>query len=175
SHPLRMNFPYPQAFTRVNVADTAQHALVQEQRLNAGAPPADTVDKLFLAYLERVGAKSYQFLGQRLFRQIGDASEAPRVDVAQFAAVIQQQANMGVLCAWFFRGARRYLPGHPQMHEQGCRARALAPAHTVASCIRGEPQQHEFSIALDSLDPAARQMLLERHGIVDEIRFAKRD
>src|SRR6266571_3858284 len=82
---------------------------------------------------------------------------------------------MGVLFAWSFRGAWRHMPGHSQMHEQGYRVRALAPGHTVASRIRGEPQQHEFSIALDGLNPAARQMLLERHGIVDEIRFPKRN
>src|SRR5712692_9614846 len=104
-----MNFRSPQAFIRVNVADTAKHALVQEQRLDARAPPADSADKLFLAHLERVGTKSRQFLSQRRFRKVGDAPEAPRVGVAQLAAVIQQQANMGVLLAWLFRGAWHHL------------------------------------------------------------------
>jgi hypothetical protein len=50
----------------------------------------------------------------------------------------------------------------------------LASVITVRPGPRRKPQQHEFSIALDGLNPTSRQVLLQSYGIVDEICFSKR-
>src|SRR6266478_6250543 len=54
----RMDFGSPQALIRVDIADAAQHALVQQQRLDPRAPPANPVCKFFLAHFQRVSAES---------------------------------------------------------------------------------------------------------------------
>src|SRR5690349_22806224 len=45
----RMNLRPPQAFVGINVADAAQHALIQKQRFDARAPPANSFHKLLFA------------------------------------------------------------------------------------------------------------------------------
>jgi len=41
---------------------------------------------------------------------------------------------------------------------------------TPLSRFKGrQPQQHEFTVTLNSFDPSSGQVLLQRHGVIDEI------
>ncbi len=99
-----MNLRFPEALIGIDIADAAEHALVQQQRFDPRAPAANPVREFFLAHFERIGAESGQLFRKRYCRQVGDAPETPRIRVAQFAPIIQKQANM---CVLFQRLSRR--------------------------------------------------------------------
>src|SRR4029077_4893239 len=79
SQPRWMDPGSPQAFIGIDIADAAQHALVQQERLDPRAAPAKPLGEFFLADFERVGAESGQLFGKRRFRQVSDAAKAPRI------------------------------------------------------------------------------------------------
>ena len=126
-----MNLRPPQALVGIDVANAAKHALIQKQRFDARTPLANPFHKLLFANFKRVRAKPGQFLCKRSFRQIGDAPKPPRVDIAQFATVIQKHANVSVLFARLLRGACRHLSGHSQVHEQRSLLRCILAAIAV--------------------------------------------
>src|SRR5207248_7583970 len=68
---------FPQALIRIDISDAAQHALVQQQRLDPRASPANPVREFHLAHFERIGAESGQLFGKQCFRQV---SNAPKTD-----------------------------------------------------------------------------------------------
>ena len=118
SQPRRMDPGPPKALIRIDIANATQHALVQQQRLDPRAPSANPVREFLLAHFQRVGAESGQLFGERGFGQVGDAAKTPRIGVAQFAPVIQKQADMSVFLQRLPRRTRRNLARHSQMHEQ---------------------------------------------------------
>src|SRR6266513_85009 len=118
SEPRRMNLRFPQTLIRIDISDAAQHALVQQQRLDPRASPANPVRKFHLAHFERIGAESGQLFGKQRFRQVSNAPKTPRIGVAQFAPIIQKYANVSVLLKSSPRRTRRDLAGHSQMYQQ---------------------------------------------------------
>ncbi len=83
-----MNFRAPKAFIRVDIPDTAQHALVQQQSLDSRAPSANSAREFFLTHFQRIGAETGQLFGKQRFSQISNSAKAPRVGVAQFPPII---------------------------------------------------------------------------------------
>src|SRR5713226_1716249 len=175
AEPRWMSFCFPQTLIRVDIADTAQHALIQQQCLDPRAPFANSVRKFLFAHFEWIGTESGQLFGKKRFRQIGDAAKTPRIGIAQFAPVIQKQANVSVFFQRLPGWTRRDLAGHSQMHEQRC-GRRIPICNSAEFLIRRrQSQQHEFAVTLHRFDLAARQVLLQRGRIIDKIRFTQHD
>src|SRR6266850_1133787 len=78
---------------------------------------------------------------------------------------------MSMFFTWSLRWHRSDLTGHAQMHQQ-CRRRSIPiGGYAVPSSRRGKPQQHELSKTLHGRNPPPRQVLLQRCGIINEIRL----
>jgi hypothetical protein len=173
SQPRWVHFGSPETFVGINISYTAEHTLIQKERLDPSAPDVNPFRKFLFAYFQRICAETLKLFGKQRLRQVSDAPEAPRIRVAQFASVIQEQTDMSVFFPGILGGKRRELPGHSQMNEQGRRRGVSIGGDAVRSLHSGKPQQHEFSVALDGFDLASWQVLFQRHGIVDEICLAQ--
>lgn len=69
------------------------------------------------------------------------------------------------------------MTGHAEMNEERS-GRAVTVCGERLCGIRTdrrEAKKHEFAVAVHSFNAAARQVLFERDGIVDEVGFAKAD
>jgi hypothetical protein len=91
-----MNAGSPQAFVRVDVAHAAQDALVEQKRFYAGAASAQLRDEFLFGGFERIEA---EFAEDGLVSAIGQhahAAEAANVGVAELAAIIQGEEDVGV-------------------------------------------------------------------------------
>src|SRR5260370_15159820 len=64
SPPHGINLCPPQTFIRVNIADAAQHALIQQPRFNLRVPRTDSRCKFLSAHQQRIGAKRRPFITQ---------------------------------------------------------------------------------------------------------------
>jgi hypothetical protein len=61
------------------------------------------------------------------------------------------------------------------MYKQGFRSfLAVRSAVSCSSRSRHEPQKHEFSVPLDGCNLPSGQVLFQRQGIINEIRFPQR-
>src|SRR5580693_56541 len=156
-----MNLRAPQTLVRIDVTHATKDALIQQQSLDPRVPPPDSRCKFSGTDFQRVGAKGDQLFCKWRGREISYAPESPWVGIPQLAAVIQQQPNVRVLGAWLCGGVGREPSGHAQMHEQGrsCRVTVSRKVYAAAQGLR-QTQQHEFSVALDRIDPPSRKMLL---------------
>src|SRR5258708_26167647 len=94
-----MNPGLPQAFIRIDVADPAQHSLIQQHRLNPRRSAADTLSKLLERNLQGIGAKPQQLLPQLLAGQQRNPPESPRINVAKFPSISEQRRQMRMLRA----------------------------------------------------------------------------
>src|SRR6267154_6523497 len=170
-----MNLRFPQALIRIDISDAAQHALVQQQRLDPRASPANPVREFYLAHFKRIGAESGQLFGKQCLRQVSNAPKTPRIGVAQFAPIIQKYANVCVLLKSSPRRTRRDLAGHSQMYQQRRLRRIAICGNAGLSIDRRQPQQYEFPIAFYCLDLAPGQVLLQRGRIIDKISLTEPD
>src|SRR5712671_2583089 len=118
SPPHRMNPGSPQTFVRINISDSPQHALIQQQRLDMCLPRTNARRKLLRAHQQRLGPKCCQLLRQQLRSKIGHAPKAPRVRVAQLTSIIKLEPYVRVLRARLRSPTRRKLPSHSQMHQR---------------------------------------------------------
>jgi len=114
-----MDLGSPETFVGVDISDTAQDGLVEKQSLDARTARADAVGKGLGLDFKRLSAESQEFVVQRLTREISHAAEAARVGVAELAAIIEFEPNVGVLFVRFGSGLRREMAGHAEMNEQG--------------------------------------------------------
>src|SRR5579859_5913608 len=168
-----MNFRAPKAFVSVDVADATQSGLVEQQRFDAGFVRFQKVSELLFRNFERIGAEAFQ-LCRKIFRsEIGHSAEAPRVGIAELAAIIEEQAYVRVLGKRRIRRMRRKMAGHSQMNKQ--RAVAFVAVRALSGTASRQANEHKFAKTLDALNGAARQMFFEGSGIIDKIRFAKSD
>ncbi len=87
--------------------------------------------------------------------------------------IIERKKCMCVFFGWLGRGAWSNLPGHSKVHKQCCWNRVTVRRHEFAATNSRQPQQHEFSIALDGFDQPAGQILLKRSRIINEISFTE--
>src|SRR5256884_1141398 len=170
-----MNLRFPQALIRIDISDAAQHALVQQQRLDPRASPANPVREFHLAHFERIGAESGQLFGKQCFRQVSNAPKTPRIGVAQFPPIIQKYAKVSVLLKSSPRRTRRDLAGHSQMYQQRRLRRIAIGGNAGLSTHRRQSQQYEFPIAFHRLDLAPGQVLLQRGRIIDKISLTEPD
>src|SRR5216684_2338140 len=166
-----MNLRSPQTLIRIDIADTAQHALVQQQGFDPRAPSTNSFGEFLLAHFKWIGAEPRQLLGKQRFGEVGDAAKTPRIHIAQFAPIIQEHANVSVFFSWLRRWNRRDLSGHPQVHKQRRGRRLPISDDAILSLRRRQPQQHELAVTLHGLNLAARQVLLQCGGIIDESVF----
>jgi len=113
-----MNFGAPKAFVGVDVADTAEEALVKEQGFDSGTARAQALREILEFDFEGISAKGAKFVGERIFRKIGDAAETPRIGVAQLAAVVEKQNDVSVFFGRFGGGIWREIAGHAEMDEE---------------------------------------------------------
>src|SRR5258708_39367760 len=114
-----MNLRSPQTFIRINVADAAQNALIQQQRFDLPIPRTDARDKLLSANQQRIGPKYRQLLREPRPGEIRHPSKSARIRVAQLPPIIKLKPHMRMLRRSLRRGTRRKLPRHSQMYEQG--------------------------------------------------------
>src|SRR5262249_45137597 len=84
-----MNLGAPQAFVGVDVADTAEHALIQQQRLDSRAALPDARSEILGGDFEGGCAECREVLRERSFGEISHAAEATRVGVAKLTPVIE--------------------------------------------------------------------------------------
>src|SRR4029077_18985810 len=92
--PCRMNLCAPQTFVGVDVADSAQDGLIEQQGLDPCAARADALGKFLRAHLQRISAKVCELFSEQRAGEIGNAAEAARIDVAQLASVVQSEPDV---------------------------------------------------------------------------------
>src|SRR5208282_152898 len=89
SQPHRMDPGFPQALIGVDVSHAAQNPLIQQQRLDSCTLSTDSRRELLQPRFQRIRAESPQLLLQRFARKIRHPAKSPRVDVPQFAPIVQ--------------------------------------------------------------------------------------
>jgi hypothetical protein len=160
-----MNSRAPKAFVGVNVADSAQHALIKKQSFDPGAARAQSNREFFFGCFERVKAETAEDPLSRVVRQNSKTSKSPDVRISQLAAIVERKKRVRV---WHDRrfGRTRYdLPGHAQMNQERESRRVF---------VRGfEVENDKFPVAAHARDPAFGQPLLEGGRVLDEIGFAQ--
>ena len=181
SQARRMNLRPPQTFIRIDISHAPQHALIEQQRLDSRSPRAHARHKFLRAHFERIRPKPAQLLFEGRPSKIRHAPKTPRVRVTEFPSVIEKETRMRMLRARLRSRLRRDMAGHAKMNEQRRRS-AIAigfpvrrRATTLCSGGRHQSKQHEFSVALDGCNLSSGQVLLQRGGIINEIRFPQRD
>jgi len=181
SQARRMNLRPPQTFIRIDISHAAQHALIEQQRLDSRSPRPYSRHKFLRTDRQRIGPKPMQLLLERHSFKVRHAPKTPGVRVTQLAPIIEQETRMGMLLARLRSRMRRDMPRHPKMDKQR-RWSAIAigrpdrrrPA-TSYSRWEHQPQQQEFSVSLDGCNLSSGQMLFQRDRIINEIRFPQRD
>src|SRR5580704_12249169 len=113
-----MNLRAPQTFVRIDVSDAPQEPLIQQQRLDPCAARSRLLHKLLNGDFQRIRAEGSQLSRKWPCRQIGEATKSPRVGIAQFAIIVEQETGMGMFFARLRRGIRTNLSSHSEMHEQ---------------------------------------------------------
>jgi len=181
SQTRRMNLRPPQTFIRINISDASQHALIEQQSLDACPPHSHPCHKFLRAHLQRIGTEPAQLLFERRSLKVCQAAKAPGIRVTQLPPVIEQKTRVRMFLAGLRPRMRRDVPRHPKMDKQrrriaisiGCSARRRSSA--LRAGWRCQPQQHEFSMSIDSCNLFSRQVLFQRDGIINEIRFPQRN
>lgn len=113
-----MDFSAPEAFIGVDVTDTAEEALIEQKGFDAGAAATKGGSEIGGGYFERVGTKTGEFVSEERFIEISHAAEATRIGVAEFAAVVEQHADVRV---FFKRQVGRNgskLTGHAEVDKK---------------------------------------------------------
>src|SRR5262249_34932624 len=171
SETRRVNAGSPQALVRIDIADAPENGLIKEQGLDARSARADAISKFCGANLQRLSPKTQKLVSKRFTHKIGHATEAARIGVAKFAAIVEFEKDMSVLLMRLGRALRREMAGHTEMNEE--RAFFTIRGRCSVRSGRRKVQEHELAVTLDGFDAAARKMLLQRHGIIDEIGLAE--
>src|SRR5262245_30825959 len=113
-----MDFRFPQTFVSVDVADSAQNALVEQNRFDAGLAGVDATRKFVRSDVQRIRTEAFQFSVQRSSREICYTAESARIGVAQLAAVVERESNVCMFRERLFRSVRRQVAGHSEVHQQ---------------------------------------------------------
>lgn len=113
-----MDFGAPETFIGVDVADAAEEALVQKKGFDAGAAAAKCGSEIGGADFERVGTKTGELGREQRFVEISHAAETAWIGVAEFAAVVEEQANVGVLFERQVGRSGGELAGHAEVDQE---------------------------------------------------------
>src|ERR1035437_9482460 len=138
-----MNSGAEEGFIGINVAQSTEEALVQQQRLDAGLAALEGGGEILERDLQRLGPEFCNPRGEFLAEL--DAAELAAVVIEQDTAV-ERQDGVGVLAR---RAIEQEAAGHAEMNDQ------------VSAAI--ERYQDELSIAPDAGDSAAPDA--RRHGM----------
>src|SRR5262249_48971534 len=92
-----MNSRAPEALVGVDVADAAQGSLVEQERLDSRFMRFEKSDELLLGNFKWIGTKTTEFRRQIFRGKESHATEATGIGVAEFAAIIEQEPDVGVL------------------------------------------------------------------------------
>ncbi len=84
-----MNLCAPQTFVCIDIPDSAQETLIQEQGFDPRAAISRLLHKFLNTNFQWVSAEGAQFFLKRTGRKIGKSPESPRVRVAEFAAIVE--------------------------------------------------------------------------------------
>lgn len=116
AQPLRIDARAPKALVRVNVADTAQHRLIEQQRLDSRPPVLQKVNKLLFRRLQWLKSQRAEALFLHSVLNDCHAAESPHVCIAQLAPVIEGEEHVSMRHDGRAGVASHQLPGHPQMN-----------------------------------------------------------
>jgi len=158
-----MNLGTPQAFVGVNVTDAADNGLIEKKRFATGVATVDQVDEGFASGFEGVGTEAKEFFLKARAGEEGHAAKTPGIDIAKFAAIVEEEDYMGVLGVRLGDGPGHEGAGHAEMNKQS------------GWLLRGgvsEAEEHEFSVAFDAFDGAGGKIEFDFRGIIDEVGFA---
>src|SRR5580692_4406254 len=170
-----MDLRAPQALIRIDISDTTQEALIQQECLDPRAAGSRLLHKFFNTNFQGISTEGLQFLRERLRSQVSKPTEAARIGVAQLAGIVEQETGVSVFLARLSGGIRPDLSRHSEMHEQCGGTSVPVFCRRDSGIDLRKPQKHEFSVALHGFDLPSRQMLLERGRVIDEIRFPEAD
>jgi len=84
-----VNLSPPQGLIRVDIANTADDTLIQQQSLDPRSAGQDPLDEIIDGCLERVGAKTLKLSLQHGTGKVRHPPESARINVAQLASIIQ--------------------------------------------------------------------------------------
>ena len=167
AEPPRMYARAPQALVRIDIAHSAQNALIEQQRFDVRAPRTKHRAKFLLRRFQRVETQLAQHALVRRIREHRHSAKAANIRVTKFPAVIQREKHMRVRRNGNFRRARHDLPRHAEVDQK--RRFVFAP-------IRGfKLYEDKFSVTPHGDDAATGELQFERGRIVDEIRLAQAD
>jgi hypothetical protein len=160
-----MNAGAPQAFVRVDVSHASQDALVEQERFYAGAASSQLRAEFPFGSLERIEAECAEDGLVSAAGQYAHAAEAANVGVAQLAAIVQSEEDVGVRRDRGFSRTGDKLARHSEVDQE--RGAAIIGAG------RFKIEHEKFSVSADCGDTAAREGLLQGGRIVDKIRLAE--
>ena len=157
----------PQALVRIDIAHSAQNALVEQQRFDVRAPGTKHRAKFLLRRFQRIETQLAQHAFVRRIREHRHPAEAANVRVTKLPAVIQREKDVRVRRNGNFRRTGYDLSGHAEVNQK---------RRFVFASVRGfQLNEDKLSVTPHGDDSAARKLQLQRARIVDEIRFAQPD
>src|ERR1700691_4818926 len=160
-----MDFRAPQAFIGIDVANSAHHGLVEQDSLDARFARLNPRAKFGCCDFQRLEAQAAEDAFVRAIREQRHASESANIVVTKLAAIIESEEYVGVQLDGRLRRADADFAGHAEVNQQR--------TFFGGSFSRLKVQHQIFSQAPDARKPAARQILFQRRGIVNEIRLAQ--
>ena len=167
AEPPRMYSRAPQALVRIDIAHSAQNALIEQQRFDVRAPRTKHRAKFLLRRFQRVETQLAQHALVRRIREHRHSAKAANIRVTKFPAVIQRENHMRVRRNGNFRQAGHDLSGHTEVNQK---------RRFVFASVRGfKLNEDKFAVTPNGDDAAAWELQLQRGRIVDEIRLAQAD
>ena len=114
----RMQTRAEQALVCIDVANAAQNFLVEQQRLDAGAPRSEVSAEILGADFERLVAQMSLEIRQLRLRDEKHAAEAPDVRIAQLSPIVEDKEDMRMRRNGFPGTDYFQLASHPKMDDK---------------------------------------------------------
>src|ERR1700691_2649576 len=108
----------PQAFVRIDIAHSAQDALVEQERFDVRTPRTKHRAKFFLRRFQRIEAQLTKNAFVRRIREHRHPAKTANIRVTKLEAVVEREKHMRVRRDGNFRRARYDLPRHAEMNQK---------------------------------------------------------
>jgi hypothetical protein len=165
----RMKAGAPEAFVGVDVAQAAQHVLIEQERFYTSLARAQPAAEFRFSQLERIGAQGGDQRGKLLGRGDAHVAEAADIRVAKLAAVVEREPDVGVGRGGGGGFVEDQLASHAQMDDQPEGRRSGRGGFGI------ELEEEHFAVAADFGEAAAGEQRFDSLGLVNEIGFAETD
>ena len=165
SEPHRMDARSPQPLVGVDVPDTAQDMLIEQQTLDSCAPVPQKRYELDCGRLQRVEAQRTETVVLQAVRQHSHATESTNIAIAQFATIIESETDMRVRCKRRGGFTRDETARHAEVDEQREIARTSVGGLKI--------EQKKLPVSPDGRKSRPWNLLFNRYRIVDEIRLTE--